>query len=168
MIRALAQVTRVLSINAPGQGHKQYQLTLSCEQQTSCNSCASKSSCASGQVTQAIGNKQHQWSLVTEQPASVGDVVEIGLPEKAFVSAAALVYLAPLLALFAGALIGDLMSATWFGGQEWPSILGGVIAAGASVALIRRRLQRYNLKAEQQVTLIRNLGQSLDLNSHSL
>ncbi|MFA0698514.1 SoxR reducing system RseC family protein, partial [Vibrio sp. 10N.222.49.C9] len=96
---------------------------LSCEQQTSCNSCASKSSCATGQVTKAIGNEQHAWSLTTPVQVSEGDIVEIGLPEKALLSAAALVYLVPLLFLFLGAVIGAEISEVMFNGQEWVSIL---------------------------------------------
>ncbi len=100
MMNALAQVTRVTEIASPDSGELLFKVDLSCEQQTSCNSCASKSSCATGQVTKAIGNKQHAWSLITPLKVSEGDVVEIALPEKALLSAAALVYLVPLLFLF--------------------------------------------------------------------
>lgn len=163
MMRALAQVTKVTPIASPKETTVSYRIDLTCEQQTSCSSCASKSSCATGQVTKAIGNKQHQWHLVTKELVAAGDVVEIGLPEKALLSAAAVVYLVPLFALLFGALLGNEIAGAYFNGQEWVSILFGFGAAFISGLLIRTRLENKNLQAAGEVTLIRTLGQSLEV-----
>ncbi|MEZ9849819.1 hypothetical protein FCV82_10700 [Vibrio breoganii] len=163
MMNALAQVTRVTEVASPNSGAKLFKVDLSCEQQTSCNSCASKSSCATGQVTKAIGNEQHAWSLTTPVQVSEGDIVEIGLPEKALLSAAALVYLVPLLFLFLGAVIGAEISEVMFNGQEWVSILFGAGFALLSGMVVKAKLRQTNHDAEQQVTLIRTLGQQLEV-----
>jgi sigma-E factor negative regulatory protein RseC len=163
MMRALAEVTKVTPINSSTDSTALFKIDLTCEQQTSCNSCASKSSCATGQVTKAIGNKQHQWHLVTTEFVKAGDVVEIGLPEKALLSAAAVVYLVPLFALLFGALLGNELALAYFNGQEWVSIVTGFGAALISGTLIRAKLKNKNLQAEDEVTLIRVLGQSLEL-----
>ncbi|GEA52402.1 sigma-E factor regulatory protein RseC [Vibrio inusitatus NBRC 102082] len=163
MMNALAQVTRVTEIGSPDLDEQLFKVDLSCEQQTSCNSCASKSSCATGQVTKAIGNKQHAWSLTTPLKVSEGDIVEIALPEKALLSAAALVYLVPLLFLFLGAVIGAEISEAIFEGQEWLSIVLGAGFALLSGMLVKAKLRRTKHDAEQQVTLIRTLGQQLEV-----
>ncbi|GAD78567.1 hypothetical protein VEZ01S_04_00140 [Vibrio ezurae NBRC 102218] len=162
-MNALAQVTKVTLMSSPVAPEALFKVDLTCEQQTSCSGCASKSSCATGQVSKAIGNKEHAWSVMTSIPVSKGDIVEIGLPEKALLSAAALVYLVPLLFLFIGALVGSEISTTFLDGHEWLSIVLGVAFACLSGVVVKGKLQRNNHQAEQQVTLIRTLGQTLEV-----
>lgn len=158
MMRALAVVTKV----SPDPKDPAISIVgLSCEQQTSCSGCASKSHCATGQVTKAIGNKQHAWNLSTQTSLSVGDIVEIGLPEKELLSVASIVYLVPLLGLFLGALLGAYIANIAFSGAEWPSIVFGALGALISGLIIKRRLR--DSQAVQQVTLVRTLGQPMEL-----
>ncbi|WP_438877865.1 SoxR reducing system RseC family protein, partial [Bacillus cereus group sp. Bce038] len=63
-----------------------------------------------GIVSKAIGNKALFWRLVTDKPVTIGQIVEIGLPEKSLLQSAALVYLVPLLMMIVGAVLGEL----WF------------------------------------------------------
>lgn len=101
MMTALATVTKVV----PAQ--QGFQVTLSCEQQTSCSSCQSSKSCGTGIVSKAFGNKTLFWRLQTTQALEAGEVVEIGLPEKSVLQSAALVYLLPLFFMMLGAWLGD-------------------------------------------------------------
>jgi sigma-E factor negative regulatory protein RseC len=158
MMNALAVVSRVEIISTQP---KHYQVELTCEQQTSCQSCSSKSSCATGQISKAIGAKQHQWYLSTEQTLQVGDVVEIGLSEKTLLSAAAWVYLLPILALFVGAAVGQVVAETWFQGSELVVILLSFTCALVSFQLLSRKFKRQKFENNQDVTLIRALGKSL-------
>ncbi|CAM4066732.1 SoxR reducing system RseC family protein [Vibrio neonatus] len=163
MMNALAQVTKVTQVSSPETDEAVFKVDLTCEQQTSCSGCASKSSCATGQVTKAIGNKEHAWSVTTSTVVAKGDIVEIGLPEKALLSAAALVYLVPLLFLFLGALVGTEISNVMLDGHEWLSIVLGVGFACIGGAVVKAKLKRTNHQSEQQVTLIRTLGQPLEV-----
>ncbi|OBT17346.1 hypothetical protein A9264_00815 [Vibrio sp. UCD-FRSSP16_10] len=163
MMNALAMVTKVTELSPAKASEKLFKVDITCEQQTSCSGCASKSSCATGQVTKAIGNKEHAWSLTTSTPVVAGDIVEIGLPEKALLSAAALVYLVPLLFLLIGALIGTEVSNAFLSGQEWVSIVFGAGLAFISGVVIKAKLNGNQHQAEQQVTLIRTLGQPLEV-----
>ncbi|MCV5655971.1 SoxR reducing system RseC family protein, partial [Escherichia coli] len=70
MMTALATVT---DVHRRG---KQYEIDLSCEQQTSCSSCSSQKSCGTGVVTKAIGNKSLSWHLRTDKSVKIGQVVE--------------------------------------------------------------------------------------------
>ncbi|CAM2938385.1 SoxR reducing system RseC family protein [Vibrio rarus] len=163
MMSALALVTRVTELPSSDSDETVFKVELTCEQQTSCKGCASKSSCATGQVSKAIGNKQHAWTLTSKVKVQVGDIIEIGLPEKALLAAAALVYLIPLLFLFLGALVGAEISDAIFNGQEWVSIVFGIGFAVLSGMLVKAKLNHTNHQAEQQVTLIRTLGQPLEV-----
>ncbi|GAM67352.1 sigma factor rpoE regulatory protein rseC [Vibrio sp. JCM 19236] len=158
MMRALAEVT---SVSSDPKDPASYIVGLSCEQQTSCSGCASKSHCATGQVSKAIGNRQHAWSMNTSEKLSVGDVVEIGLPEKELLSIASIVYLVPLFGLFIGAAFGAYISNLAFDGAEWPSIVLGALGALISGLIIKARLC-YS-QADQRVTLVRTLGQPLEI-----
>lgn len=158
MMRALAVVT---SVSPDPKNPTSYIVGLSCEQQTSCSGCASKSNCATGQVTKAIGNRQHAWSMSTSEKLSVGDIVEIGLPEKELLSIASIVYLVPLFGLFIGATVGAYVSNLAFGGAEWPSIILGALGALISGLIIKARLR--HSQADQRVTLVRTLGQPLEI-----
>ena len=130
---------------------------LSCEQQTSCSGCASKSHCATGQVSKAIGNRQHAWSMHTKEALSVGDIVEIGLPEKELLSIASIVYLVPLFGLFIGAAIGAYLSLiSRLTVRSGLASLLGAIGALISGLIIKRRLR--HSQADQRVTLVRTLG----------
>ncbi|WP_261815977.1 SoxR reducing system RseC family protein [Vibrio gallicus] len=158
MMQALAVVT---SVTPDPKNSANFLVGLSCEQQTSCNGCASKSHCATGQVTKAIGNRQHAWTLNTSHALSVGDVIEIGLPEKELLSVASIVYLVPLFGLMIGAAIGNWISNLMLGDVEWPSILLGVAGALVSGYVVKVYLQ--SSQADQKVTLVRALGQAVEV-----
>ncbi|WP_457803618.1 SoxR reducing system RseC family protein [Vibrio cholerae] len=152
MMTALATVTKVV----PAQ--QGFQVTLSCEQQTSCSSCQSSKSCGTGIVSKAFGNKTLFWRLQTTQALEAGEVVEIGLPEKSVLQSAALVYLLPLFFMMLGAWLGDQWLAPMLGFGEGIVILTAVlfIALGAWVA--KHYAKVLELRSQQQVVLLRKLG----------
>ncbi|MDN2482052.1 SoxR reducing system RseC family protein [Vibrio agarivorans] len=155
MMTALAQVTAV----QPAQGG--WQATLSCEQKTSCSSCASKSSCGIGLVSNAIGNKSLTWQLVTEQSIQVGDTVEIGLPERKLLSFAAATYLMPLLFLVIGAIAGQTWLQPFLGAGEGAVILLGIVGAAIGFIVARQFVRKREKETSSQVVLLRILGSQI-------
>ncbi|MGF1747305.1 MULTISPECIES: SoxR reducing system RseC family protein [Vibrio] len=155
MMTALATVTSVEK-----QGH-QLQIQLSCEQQTSCSSCASKSSCGTGIVSKAVGSKALIWNLLTDEKVQSGDVVEIGFPEKSLLQSAALVYLLPLFFLFMGAGLGQLWLAPLFEAGEGVVILSAAGFSFIGFLLARKFIHSVEQTSSQEVVLIRILGQSI-------
>lgn len=152
MMTALATVTGV-------ERHgKQYEIDLSCEQQTSCSSCSSQKSCGTGVVTKAIGNKSLSWHLRSDKSVHVGQVVEIGFPESSLIKSAMAVYLLPLIGLIFGALIGHFVLAPVTAGGEGIIILASVMFAAAGVWLAKLVSRPLEDESERQVTLIRVLG----------
>ncbi|ARV73534.1 SoxR reducing system RseC family protein [Vibrio campbellii] len=155
MMTALATVTGVHR-----HGH-QYDVDLSCEQQTSCSSCSSQKSCGTGVVTKAIGNKTLSWHLRTPKSVKVGQVVEIGFPESSLIKSAMAVYLLPLFGLILGAVIGNFLLAPLTAGGEGITILSSVLFAAGGMWLAKRVSRPLEDESKRQVTLIRVLGEPI-------
>ncbi|NLS12845.1 transcriptional regulator [Vibrio sp. SM6] len=158
MMTALATVTLVRPSH---DGQLGFDVEVSCQQQTSCQSCASNHSCGTGIVTKAIGNKTHQWRLHTKNPLKVGQIVEIGLPEGPLLQSALLVYLLPLLGLLIGALLGQwgLVKALNFG--ELPVIVCGALGGYFGYRCAKFFSHRFAERSQQFVSLLRVLGEPI-------
>lgn len=155
MMTALATVTAV-------ERHgKQYEIDLSCEQQTSCSSCSSQKSCGTGVVTKAIGNKSLSWHLRSDKSVHVGQVVEIGFPESSLIKSAMAVYLLPLFGLMIGAIFGHFVLAPAMTGGEGIIILTSALFAAAGAWLAKRISRPLEDESKRQVTLIRVLGEPI-------
>ncbi|EEO00951.1 SoxR reducing system RseC family protein [Vibrio cholerae] len=152
MMTALATVTKVV----PAQ--QGFQVTLSCEQQTSCSSCQSSKSCGTGIVSKAFGNKTLFWRLQTTQALEAGEVVEIGLPEKSVLQSAALVYLLPLFFMMLGAWLGNQWLAPMLGFGEGIVILTALLFIALGVWVAKHYAKVLELRSQQQVVLLRKLG----------
>lgn len=155
MMTSLATVT---SVTESERGNV---LELSCQQQTSCSHCASQSSCGTGVVSKAIGNRSHHWSLVTREKVRPGQLVEIGLPEKKLLQFASIVYLIPIVLLMFGGFLGEFLAGSAEG--EGPVILLAFLAMAAGIWLARKLSGKMQLASEQAVTLIRVLGEPVDI-----
>lgn len=155
MMTALATV---ISVQPQSAG---YLIDLSCEQQTSCNSCRSAKSCGTGIVSKAIGNKALAWRLSTEKRVSAGQVVEIGFPEKSLLQSAALVYLVPLFMMIAGAVIADTWLAPLLNMGEGIVIVCALLFIGLGVAIAKYYSTRLEKRSTQEVILLRVLGEPI-------
>ncbi len=155
MMTALATVTGV------HRHDQQYDVDISCEQQTSCSSCSSQKSCGTGVVTKAIGNKTLSWHLRTPKSVKVGQVVEIGFPEASLIKSAMAVYLLPLFGLILGAVIGNFLLVPLTAGGEGITILASVLFAAGGMWLAKRVSRPLEDESKRQVTLIRVLGEPI-------
>ncbi|MDN3699087.1 SoxR reducing system RseC family protein [Vibrio cortegadensis] len=155
MMTALATITDVHSTP------NGYQVALSCEQTTSCSSCSSQKSCGTGIVSKAVGNKALSWELTTKDLVHEGQVVEIGFPEKNLLQSAAIVYLVPLFMLMVGAAVGQLLIAPTLQLGEGGVILTSALFAYAGLWLSKRLSKPIAEQSQQEVILIRVLGEPI-------
>ncbi|RJX70503.1 transcriptional regulator [Vibrio sinensis] len=155
MMTALATVS---AVNAQG---NRFDVELSCEQQTSCSGCASQKSCGTGIVSKAVGAKSLHWHLLTSKTVKVGQVVEIGLPEKHLLQSAAIVYLVPLFSLIIGALVSNWFIAPAFGLGEGAIILLSGLSIGLGIYIAKQLSRHIEQRSSQQVTLLRILGEPI-------
>ncbi len=115
---------------------------VSCDVKASCSSCASRAGCGSRVLNKLGPQTSHTISVPCEQPLSVGQKVELGIAESSLLGSAVLVYMAPLVGLFAMASLFQVLFANDFV-SLCGAILGGVggflVARGLSPGLASRQ-----------------------------
>ncbi len=80
-------------------------------QKTTCSGCSVRSGCGQGLMDRlGVRERRHQVFAASDLLLGVGDHVTVGVPEAALLRGAATVYLVPLLALFASALLASWLS----------------------------------------------------------
>lgn len=155
MMTALATVQSVI------QRDNAFDVELGCEQQTSCSHCSSASSCGTGVVSKAVGKKTLKWTLTTEKALTVGQVVEIGFPEKTLLQSASLVYVVPLLALIFGAMIGQFLTGLMGISGEFLIIVSSFVLMAVAILWARAYSRTIDSKVDNQITITRVLGQPI-------
>lgn len=155
MMTALATVQGVESHSG------EYQIQLSCEQKTSCSSCASKSSCGTGLVSSAFKTKALLWQLTTDKRVQAGQIVEIGFPEKSLLQSAALVYIVPLIMMMLGTAVGSYWFAPLLAGGEGIVILSAFVFMALGIGFAKYLSPRLELRSQQEVVLLRVLGEPI-------
>lgn len=105
------------------------QVRVAVSRQNSCGSCKARAACGQGLMQSMRPGRTHEVLALCEYPVRVGDTVVLGVDEALALRGAVLVYLLPLLALLAGALLAD-----WLRLSEGYSILAGLAGFVLSVA----------------------------------
>ena len=128
-----------------------YQLTIEASRQSACGKCAEQSDCGQSSIAQWAASKMV--NIVVNKPAqfpvSVGDVVVVGIDEKSFIKASAIIYFAPLLVMFLAALI-----AQGLGALEWQVIAVAFLGLMASFYVIKFISQYLENNAHYQLTVL--------------
>lgn len=109
------------------------------QRRSSCGSCEAKSTCGTSALARVFGNRRNVVEVLNPIGAEAGDRVVVGLDESAFTRVSFLFYILPLLALFAGAVLGQWL-AVQFGhvSTEPLSIICGLLGLSSSLYWLRR------------------------------
>lgn len=114
---------------------------VSCDVTSSCNSCASRSGCGSRILNKLGPQNSHSIIVACDRPLVVGQKVELGIAESSLLGSALLVYMSPLVGLFAVAALFQVLFATDIAAMAG-ALLGGVggflLAKGLSPVFSRR------------------------------
>ena len=102
---------------------------------SACDSCSANKGCGHAVMDRNQAGARARIKVIAHHAvqASVGDQVVVGIPEGALLRGAMMVYLVPLLCLFAGALLGSLVQLQSFD----LSLFGGL--AGLLVGFLANR-----------------------------
>lgn len=131
------------------------------QRQSACGSCAANKGCGTASLDRLLGRRTARLRALNQAGARAGDRVVIGLREGALVQGSFAVYMVPLLALGAGAILGDTLAgqlgagagdayAALFGGLGF--LLGGLWLRGFSRRVARDpRYQPVILRVEPTV-----------------
>jgi sigma-E factor negative regulatory protein RseC len=80
------------------------------ERQSACGSCAANKGCGTGVLGKVVGRRYTRLRVLNPVGAQPGEDVVLGLDERALVRGSLALYLTPLAALFAFALLGEVLA----------------------------------------------------------
>jgi sigma-E factor negative regulatory protein RseC len=80
------------------------------QRQSACSQCEVGRGCGIGAIGRLLGKRSKPVKIKVDQDLKPGDQVEIGLPDKAFLRAGLLIYGTPLLGLFIGLVLAELIA----------------------------------------------------------
>jgi sigma-E factor negative regulatory protein RseC len=80
------------------------------QRQSACSHCEMSRGCGTGAIGRLLGKRSKPVEIKVDQDLKPGDQVEIGLPDKAFLRAGLLIYGMPLLGLFIGLVLAELIA----------------------------------------------------------
>lgn len=109
------------------------------ERRSSCGSCSAKG-CGTGALSKILGRRTQRMKVLNPVGAKPGDEVVLGIREQALIKGSLAVYIVPLLAMMAGALLGHALAPQWGADTEGMSALLGL--GGLVVGFLW--LSRYN------------------------
>lgn len=115
----------------------------------SCGNCDPVSGCRSVSISRLFcRNRPQRFRVGNALAAREGELVIVAVHERALLNSALLMYLLPVLALFAGAVAGALVS-------EPVSIAAGAAAFLLSLLMIRRHTRNYSQHPDYQPAIVR-------------
>lgn len=79
------------------------------QRQSACSHCEVGRGCGIGTIGRLLGKRSKPVEIKVDQDLKPGDQVEIGLPDQAFLRAGLLIYGTPLLGLFIGLVLAELI-----------------------------------------------------------
>jgi sigma-E factor negative regulatory protein RseC len=123
--------------------------------QSACSGCHTSDGCGTADLTKLWGSKPMRVRVVTDASLRPGDEVWVGMAEGALVRGALLVYLLPLVLLFAGALLGQAAFAS--AGEELV-VLCGVLGLVLGLLAVRILSQRWQNDVRYQPVVLRPLA----------
>ncbi|WP_212630078.1 SoxR reducing system RseC family protein [Pseudomonas sp. KB-10] len=120
---------------------------------STCSSCSANAACGQGLMDRlGVGRQRGYVRALSQMQLAIGDTVIIGVREDLLVRSSLLVYLLPLLGLFAAALLADGL-----GLSEPLVILAGLIGLAASWLMVRWRAARVAENPLLQPVVLRTL-----------
>ena len=119
---------------------------------SSCASCESKNSC------HIMNDRNMIVEVANTLKAKAGDTVELSIPVRSLLRVSLIVYIIPIAALFAGALVGRTWGISFGGNADIFAIIGGLLAMGVSFFILKWFDRRQNRRPEYQPQLTRILS----------
>ncbi len=101
------------------------------QRSSGCETCEARGSC------HAEGDKEMRIEVDNELHAREGDYVEVSMPTRSVAKMALVVYLGPVVALIAGAFIGDAVGRSFQFDSPLAPVIGGAVLLAASLLALK-------------------------------
>jgi len=136
---------------------------LETERNSSCGKCSARGACGVSLIDKISGPRQESVRAINSANARVGDRVIVGLREDALVKGSAILYLGPLLGLFAGAVLAEILAPfNTLLSTETTSIILGIAGLAAGLLQLRRYSRRNGNDPRYQPVVLRTLQDTQD------
>ncbi|RUO55815.1 SoxR reducing system RseC family protein [Pseudidiomarina homiensis] len=121
-------------------------LEVSTELQTGCGGCAQQSTCGAGIISKAFSDRRATFRVARpDGQFTVGETVELLMPEQALTQASLIIYGVPILTLLAVAI----MTQGLLGLSEGVSIVTALVGFAASFVALKRWYQMRDLQVSR-------------------
>lgn len=114
-----------------------------------CTGCVQRNTCGAGLLSKAFPDRTSTIKMQAEGSFNQGQQVELQMAEAAMASYSLLLYIAPLLALFIGAGVGQWL----FAGSELAAIGSGFTMFAFSFVVLKRWLGCRKLQVQQLISV---------------
>lgn len=131
------------------------------QRQSSCGQCAAKAGCGTAVISKVVGNRMARVRALNPHSLPAGADVVVGIAENSFVRGAFLVYMVPLLTLFAGASLPLLFGSS----SDAASILSGLGGLAIGLYWLQGFSKRIADDADYQAVILRACAQPLNFTS---
>lgn len=124
------------------------------QRQSTCGSCAARSGCGTSVLSRVLGQKSVRVRALDRVGTAVGDDVIVGLDDSALLRGSMAVYLVPLLALMAGAIMAEAVAPQWGLGDGF-TMLGGILGLVFGFVWLRLFSRRVGTDSRYQAAILR-------------
>lgn len=126
------------------------------QRQTACGSCSVNKGCGTSVISKVVGNKRNRVRALNRADAREGDSVVVGIQQNALIHGSLAVYIAPLVGMLLGALVGGAFS-QYFGVSysEGASILFSLSGLVVGFIWLKRFNRRHQSSERFQAVVLR-------------
>jgi len=127
---------------------------------SACGACAANKGCGTGIMARALGSERTlRIKAENTVQALVGEDVTLGIDDRVLLRSAVLMYLLPLLALIAGAVLGELLNTSLsVADEDYLPIITGMSAMTGMLWWLRRHSHVLAATGEYQPRILRRQG----------
>lgn len=119
-------------------------IQVSTDLKSGCSGCVQRNTCGAGILSRAFPNRRGQFNITSNEGFTVGQTLELELAESTLTRYALALYFLPLLALLAGASLGNWLQPA----HEGLAIGLGALAFGLSFFALKRVLKHQDSRAQ--------------------
>lgn len=119
---------------------------LQAERQSTCDKCKVKKGCGTGLLSEHVGRRFSTIAVPKHQPVEPGQQMNVSIPEDALLHGAFMMYLLPILFMFAGAGFSRYMF-----GNELLEIIAGMAGLMVGFYWVKSRLKNQKIAIETQM-----------------
>lgn len=119
---------------------------LEAERQSTCDKCQVKKGCGTGLLSKHVGRRFSTIAVAKKHDVRPGQQVKVMIPEEALLHGAYMMYLLPILFMFAGAGLCRMLLA-----NEFAEIMAGLSGLMIGFYWVGRRLKNKKIAIETQI-----------------